>query len=126
MLLLSDALSTAAFHPKQARRVGQHLATGLAARHRAGLAHGDVRTGTVVLGDDGRARLAVPEAPEDADPAEDVYDLARVLLACLTGSSFGDVPPGLPEPWPDLLARMLSEDPAARPTAEHVAWALTD
>jgi eukaryotic-like serine/threonine-protein kinase len=72
--------------------------------------------------------------------ASDVYSLALVLLECLTGEkAFSgppmeaalarllrdpEVPDSLPDHWKELLTRMTSRNPDARPTAHEVAVSL--
>jgi serine/threonine protein kinase len=90
----------------------------------------------------GTASYIAPEQARGADvgPPADVYALALVMLEMLTGKRSFDgpmheavaarlvrapeIPPGLPQPWPGLLAAMTALDPARRPTAAEVANAL--
>jgi tRNA A-37 threonylcarbamoyl transferase component Bud32 len=90
----------------------------------------------------GTATYLAPEQARGLDvgaPA-DVYSLGLVLIEVLTGiPSFDgpldevvaarlsrppDIPAGLPQPWPGLLAAMTATDPAARPDAATVAATL--
>ncbi|GEN78649.1 hypothetical protein [Actinotalea fermentans] len=89
------------------------LAQALAALHGAGLAHGDVSPGNVVLESDGRpvlvdlvcgARaaelgtpgLAAPERPRGAEPPGDVHALGRLGLALLGEHAPAGAPAGPP------------------------------
>lgn len=115
------------------------LAQALGALHDAGVAHGDVAPGNVVLERDGRpvlvdlvcgARpdeagtpgLAAPERPRGAEPAGDVYALGRLGLALL-GDAADDARRA--EPGSAALRAVLEEacaaDPAARPRATELA-----
>lgn len=106
------AARAAAARPRPAPRVRRALADvadGLAALHRAGLCHGDVRPDNALVGPDGRARLIdfgpwapgefegdrrerppaylAPEQDPDAppDPAADCYAFGVLLFEALTG-----------------------------------------
>lgn len=87
------------------------------------------------------ARLGTPgfAAPEQAagepcGPAADVYAAGALLHWLLSGGRapkpderrFRHLPADVPEPALDLLARMLSRDPACRPTARQAAAMLRE
>jgi serine/threonine protein kinase len=90
----------------------------------------------------GTAAYVAPEhvRGEETGPAADVYSLGLVLIEALTGRrcfagppaeaaiarlmSSPCIPPGLADPWPELLAAMTAADPGARPSAADVADAL--
>lgn len=123
------------------------LAQALAALHEAGVAHGDVSPGNVVLERDGRpvlvdlvcgARtaelgtpgLAAPERRLGAEPAGDVHALGRLGLALLEGAGaaapvVGGVERARPDSGAAALRRVLDAaadpDPARRPDAAELA-----
>ncbi|GIH28877.1 hypothetical protein Aph01nite_71870 [Acrocarpospora phusangensis] len=125
-------------------RLAIATATALASLHRAGLHHGRVRPGKVILGPDGprllnpdRTRAATAfdddvwrRPDEDEGPAADVFAWAAVVVFAATGRppfdedaerrrSYGAADLGpLTGPLRDLVADCLAQDPADRPTAE--------
>ena len=116
----------------EAARLLDDLGSALAHLHAAGLVHGDVAPGNVVVTTDGGAVLidvvsgvmetgtagcAAPEVESGAAPtaASDVYGLARLLELCSQGSA------SLRERLEPILADALREDPDARPTARALA-----
>ncbi len=112
---LSHRLSGERLDPAVAASIGSHVADGLAHAHARGVVHRDVKPGNVLLGTDGRVRLAdfgiarmlgeaagvtgtgttvgtvAYLAPEQVrgdrvTPAADVYALGLMLLEAITGT----------------------------------------
>jgi tRNA A-37 threonylcarbamoyl transferase component Bud32 len=142
---LRDLLSTGgALTPGEAVDLGVALAGALAALHAAGVVHGDISTGNVLLDDDrgpwladlgdagtttraARARgtegFVAPEvvAGQPTDAAADIHALGRVLQAAALHDRDHDDPA---EPSAEILARACDADPARRPTAAALALEL--
>ena len=131
---------------ERVREVGVRIADVLAAAHAAGLVHGDVKPGNILIDSVGAPRLAdfgsAVERGTACDPADprwvspdwappevlrgepateagDVFSLAATLHALLAGSP--SRPPGpVPGASPALVRVLLdamADDPAARPSA---------
>lgn len=132
----------------QVAALGAQLATTLAAAHERSLVHGAVEPSVVQLADDGGVQLTdfavgapaqnpAYRSPEvvsgrPATAASDVFSLAATLYLAAEGEPpFGpdgtDIGPPLPRETDELrhaLLRMMSGDPALRPTMAGVSQAL--
>ena len=111
-------------------------ATGLAAIHQAGLAHGHFGPGELVLGRDGPRVVHTGVTPPygRATPAADVLSRAHAVLFAATGMS-RSARPALVQPGPDelrllepplrqLVTECTGRDPAARPPAKVIVTRL--
>ncbi|MEO9137853.1 MAG: protein kinase [Jatrophihabitans sp.] len=126
--------------------VGAGVATTLAGLHQNGVAHGSVNVPNIIVGPDGEFRLTdfgvrrmLTGVP--ARPYEDVRQLGAALLSVLTGRhvvgartarlALHRLRPdsGLrmrqSRAWTHILAGMVSDDVAARPSAVAAAASLT-
>jgi serine/threonine protein kinase len=134
--------------PADTATLGAQLAAALAAAHELGLLHRAIEPPNVLLADDGGVQLtdfgigalhgdAAYQAPEiiaggPHTPASDVYALGATLFYAVEGvvpfREDGTSAPTLEHlagtPLQPVLMRMLSADPALRPTMEGVWTAL--
>jgi serine/threonine-protein kinase len=101
--------------PEEVRDVGAKVADALVA---AGVLHGDVTPGNILVGYDGEPRLADFGSPDLLTPAytapevfrggprSDVYSLGATLRALLTTHAPARPVPGLPRPEAPLLGAL--------------------
>lgn len=127
---LAERTRSAVLEPIEAIDRIRGVAAALVKAHRAGVTHGAITAGEILLADDGRTlllhlglaplvgeRAGVPAAPTEAG---DVFALAGVLHRCLIGPGAAPhpteetLPSDLPQGLRRLLARALHADPARR------------
>jgi hypothetical protein len=82
---LRDVLRQAPLDAERTTLVVHAIAEAVAALHAAGIVHGNIHPGTILIADDGRVVLADAHADGPADAEADVRALGAVLYACLTG-----------------------------------------
>jgi hypothetical protein len=127
---LAERLRSSALEPLEAIDRVRGVAAALVKAHRAGVTHGSITAGEILLADDGRTLLlhlglspfveARSGAPTPPAETGDVLALAGVLHRCLTGAEAGPhpteetLPAHLPQGLRRLLARALHADPALR------------
>ncbi len=135
---LAGLLGRAPLPEAEALGVVATAADALTVAHRAGLAHGRIHPGNVIVGPD-RVRitdfglgsaggLLSYQAPELADgaagtPAADVYAVGVLFAACLTGLPFSARAAArvMPASLAGLWTACLATSPRDRPGAAHVA-----
>jgi hypothetical protein len=81
---LRDVLKQSTLDAERATLVTHAIAEAVAALHAAGIVHGNVHPGTILIADDGRVVLTDAHADGPADAETDVRALGAVLYACLT------------------------------------------
>ena len=107
---------------RQAARVGVHLLSALTAAHAAGIVHGRVQPGNVLLSPAGRALLTGFGLPSlGMRPRADLWSLAATLHFAVEGRPPGHSPAEPVDPFRALIGAMLT--PAA-PPVETVEWTL--
>jgi len=82
---LRDVLAQAPLDAERATLVTHAIAEAVSALHQAGIVHGNIHPGTVLIADDGRVVLLDAHADAPTDPEYDVRAIGAVLYACLTG-----------------------------------------
>jgi hypothetical protein len=98
--------------PPVAALVGAQVASGLAAAHAAGVAHGALASNRILVVDAGTgpvAKISGLGGSSAADASTDVRSLGAALSAAV-----GD---HVDEPVAALIGQLTDDDPAARPTA---------
>ena len=84
-IALRDVLSQSPLDAERATLVTHAVAEAVAALHAAGIVHGNIHPGTILIADDGRVVLLDAHADAPTDPEYDVRAVGAVLYACLTG-----------------------------------------
>jgi eukaryotic-like serine/threonine-protein kinase len=109
--------------PGEVVTIGLPLAQALGAAHAAGVPHGEISADDVLLEPDGRPVLAgtgaAPLVGVAASPAQDVRDLASLLLGAMPHAVGPDA-----AAVAVAVAPALVDDPARRPSADDLADAL--
>ncbi|MEV0619413.1 protein kinase [Nonomuraea sp. NPDC050404] len=103
----------------QAARAGVCVLSALSAAHEAGIVHGRVDPGNVLLTETGRAVLTGFGSPSLSTlPSADLWSLAATLHFAVEGRPPGQVPAGGPDPFRSLIRAVLH--PAGPPALEVV------
>ncbi|MFG3436085.1 protein kinase [Nonomuraea sp. NPDC047897] len=109
--------------PLQAARVGVGVLAAVLTAHAAGLVHGRVNPGNVLLTTTGRALLTGFGLPQAGlRPSADLWSLAATLHFAVEGRPPGSVPAAGTDPLRALVRAML--DPLGPPPVETVAETL--
>jgi eukaryotic-like serine/threonine-protein kinase len=81
---LRDVLVQSPLDAERSTLVTHAIAEAVAALHSAGIAHGNVHPGTILIADDGRVVLTDAHADGLPDPESDIRAIGAVLYSCLT------------------------------------------
>jgi hypothetical protein len=106
---LRDILRQAPLDSERATLVTHAISEAVAALHSAGIVHGNIHPGTILIADDGRVVLADAHADNQADGESDIRAVGAVLYACLTGH------------WPYIEAGRSALPDAVRDAAGRLA-----
>lgn len=82
---LRDVLSQGPLDGERATLVTHAVSEAVSALHVAGIVHGNIHPGTILIADDGRVVLLDAHADAPTDPEFDIRAVGAVLYACLTG-----------------------------------------
>ncbi|WP_327087229.1 protein kinase [Nonomuraea sp. NBC_01738] len=108
----------------QAARIGVCLLSALSEAHAAGIVHGNLNPGKVLLTSTGRAVLTGFGLPHPGlPPAGDLWSLAATLHFAIEGRPPGNAPAGDDEPLRELIRAMLN--PAGPPPIDVITTTLT-
>lgn len=131
-------------YPREGFAIGAAIAEGLQAAHDLGFAHGALTTHSVMLSDDGSVkimdlgtgalRLDPDRDPDPEGPARDVQALGKILRRMAGPRSSSGGASESASAWREgvgvdlvrLWKASLDPDPARRPSAESLAFALRD
>jgi eukaryotic-like serine/threonine-protein kinase len=106
---LRDIVAETPLGAEHATMVAHAVAEAVSALHAAGIVHGNIHPGTVLVADDGRVVLADIRADASASAESDVRAVGGILYFCLTGH------------WPHAEAGTRALPDAARDGAGHLA-----
>ena len=81
---LRDVLRQSPLDAERSTLVTHAIAEAVAALHSAGIVHGNVHPGTILIADDGRVVLTDAHADGMPSPESDIRAIGAVLYACLT------------------------------------------
>ncbi len=84
-MALRDLLGQGPLDADRATLVTHAVSEAVSALHVAGIVHGNIHPGTILIADDGRVVLLDAHADAPTDPEFDVRAVGAVLYACLTG-----------------------------------------
>ena len=128
---LRDIVSRGAVPVRKVLQYGVQIAHGLAAAHQKGIVHRDLTPDDIIVGTEGRIRIAgfglasLASHPYEADPIIEMHAFGSVLYEMLSGSApFAGAPPlsaDLPPAVTRLIDLCLSGNTLARPTAADAA-----
>jgi hypothetical protein len=108
-IALRDVLQGSSLDSERATLVTHAIAEAVAALHNAGIVHGNVHPGTILIADDGRVVLTDAHADGPADDESDIRALGALLYACLTSHWPAEAgQSGLPDAIRDSSGRLAS------------------
>jgi hypothetical protein len=106
---LRDIVAETPLGPEHATMVAHAVSEAVSALHAAGIVHGNIHPGTVLVADDGRVVLADTRTEASADAESDVRAVGGILYFCLTGH------------WPHAEAGTRALPDGQRDGAGHLA-----
>jgi eukaryotic-like serine/threonine-protein kinase len=105
---LRDIVTDSTLGPDHATMVAHAVAEAVSALHAAGIVHGNIHPGTVLVADDGRVVLADTRADAAATADHDVRCVGGILYFALTGHwPLRDGGGGLPDAARDVAGRPM-------------------